>query len=338
MINKNLRFLKYTGVTLSFALIVSLSSGCSSSIEIPNVTVSYGPEIGLADGNVDLSGDEPIINISDIKSPVGENIDFLSGVVIMNEDDFDDLQVWADASAIDIFTPGDYKAVYTFNYNGKTVSKEVTVTIFKPDDEPSASDTNATNEQNSSNNSEQQTTSHRGDSGSSSSNSTGNSSGGSSDGSSGGSSGNTTTASSSNESNSNNNDTTTKAPTTEKKTTDKQEPTATTKTPPRQTTTATKPTTNSNSSGNSETTSRREIITSTGDKTTINKHIGNYTIELLSGRTITIKNTTSKYIVSTRTDTYTKEKNGNTYKVSNLIITFNTGAEQILETVEERIK
>ena len=81
----------------------------------------------------------------------------------------------------------------------------------------------------------------------------------------------------------------------------------------------------------------RQIITTIG-KETESKNIGNYTIELLSGKTITIRNTTGKYIVSTRTDVEVVEKRGYTYKVSKLIIRYNTGVEQILETVEERIK
>ena len=58
----------------------------------------------------------------------------------------------------------------------------------------------------------------------------------------------------------------------------------------------------------------------------------------MSGKTGTIKNTTANYIVSTRTDVSTIEKNGGKYRVSKLIIRFNTGVEQILETMEERIK
>ena len=84
-------------------------------------------------------------------------------------------------------------------------------------------------------------------------------------------------------------------------------------------------------------TTTREIITTAGNKTTENKYIGNYTIELLSGKTITVQNSTSKYIVSTRTETSEITKNGSRYKVSKLIIRYNTGAEQVLETVEEKI-
>ena len=46
---------------------------------------------------------------------------------------------------------------------------------------------------------------------------------------------------------------------------------------------------------------------------------------------------TNKYIISTRTDESTVQKNGHNYKVTKLIVLFNTGAEQTLETVEKKI-
>ena len=85
-------------------------------------------------------------------------------------------------------------------------------------------------------------------------------------------------------------------------------------------------------------TTTREIITTAGNKTTENKYIGNYTIELLSGKTITVQNSTSKYIVSTRTETSEITKNNAKYRVSKLIIKYSTGTEQVLETVEEKIQ
>ena len=129
----------YITMTAAILLSTCLIAACSSKKDTSTATYSYGPELGLASGNVDLSSDTPNINISDIKSPVGENIDFLSGVSVVNADNYKDLEIWADASTIDIFTPGDYKVVYTFNYSGKSISKEVNVTIFEPkNQEPEA--------------------------------------------------------------------------------------------------------------------------------------------------------------------------------------------------------
>ena len=50
-----------------------------------------------------------------------------------------------------------------------------------------------------------------------------------------------------------------------------------------------------------------------------------------------LKCTSAKYIVSTRTDESDAEKNGKMYHVSKLIITYNTGDEQVLETVEKAV-
>lgn len=66
--------------------------------------------------------------------------------------------------------------------------------------------------------------------------------------------------------------------------------------------------------------------------------IGYTNIELLSGNYVKIKCTDAKYIVSTRTDNSQTVKNNQTYNVSKLIITYNTGAEQVLETVEKAVK
>lgn len=60
-------------------------------------------------------------------------------------------------------------------------------------------------------------------------------------------------------------------------------------------------------------------------------------IELLSGEVVSITCTNSKYIISTRTDVSEVTRNGIKYSVEKLIITYNTGTEQILETIERKI-
>ena len=110
--------IKYTalGTLAGSVLLVScLSMACNNKVKTPNMNITYGPEIGIADGSVDLSGDSPIISISAIKSEAGMNIEYLSGVTIENEGAFPDLEIWVDASTVDIFTPGNYTAIYTFN-------------------------------------------------------------------------------------------------------------------------------------------------------------------------------------------------------------------------------
>ncbi len=307
----------YIGVTAGILLTSALFTGCSKKTDIPDVTVSYGPEVGFADGNVDLSGDTPVIDISDIKSPVGANIDFLSGVTVANEDLFDDLEVWVDASTVDIFTPGNYTATYTFNYDGKSVSKNVTVTIMASDTEQSASDTAG----GSSGNTNPGSSSSDGNSSSGGSSSGGNSSAGQQ--APPGTTVNTTVSGQDSPVN----------PGTSSDVNSSSEITTTQNTGDNQTTSG------SHEPQQPDTpTTTRQIVTTSGDSSTENKNIGNYTIELLSGKTITIKNTTSNYIVSTRTDVTTTTRNNKTYRVSTLVITYNTGVEQILETLEERIK
>lgn len=334
------KYIKYTCyVALSSSLLLGtiFSTACSSGPDIPKMSVSYGPEVGFADGNVNLSSDNPVINISDIKAEVGMNIDYLSGVTVENEADFPDLEIWVDASLVDIFTPGDYKAVYTFVYNGQSVSKEITVTLEETEQSASDAASNNANDSNSDN-------TNKPDNNTSESETT---SGGSND---------KTTVDTYN-SETDNNQSTVK-PTNNNNTTGNNnssitKPTETTShndkvTQP--TSNVTQPTSNitrppaTSQSGttkpsqtSTKPTTTRHIITTAGAATE-SKNIGNYTIELLSGKNITIKNTTAKYIVSTRTDVTTLEENGKTYRISKLIITYNTGFEQILETVKERIK
>ncbi len=92
----------------------------------------------------------------------------------------------------------------------------------------------------------------------------------------------------------------------------------------------------SNGGGQTKPTAPKELITD-GSKTYRVSKIPNATIELLSGDVVTISCSTNKYIVSTRTDESTVQKNGHNYKVTKLIVLFNTGAEQTLETVEKKI-
>lgn len=92
----------------------------------------------------------------------------------------------------------------------------------------------------------------------------------------------------------------------------------------------------SNGGGQTKPTAPKELITD-GSKTYRVSKIPNATIELLSGDVVTISCSTNKYIVSTRTDESTVQKNGHNYKVTKLIVLFSTGAEQTLETVEKKI-
>lgn len=100
---------------------------------------------------------------------------------------------------------------------------------------------------------------------------------------------------------------------------------------------------NGNGSGNegqnnpTQETSKKVLITNGESITYENKNIPNAVIELLSGDVVTISCSTNKYIVSTRTEETQTQKNGHNYKVTKLIVTFNTGREQTLETIEKRI-
>lgn len=311
--------------TLTFAMF-----GCSCGKE--EEKIEYGEKEAVAEGTVNLSGKEPKISISNIKAKVGSQIDYLSNVIVENEEDYEDLEVWVNESAVDIYEPGDYIAIYTFKYDGKSIEHKITVTIWADESEESASDTEESATDNSS---EQATTSSTGSV-----------------------TQNTTSSTENNEvvQNTSKNETTTK-PTSNTTTTSKNTSTSTT-TKNNTTTTTTKNSTTTSTTKNNTTTStsksnttttttkkptsntttattKRQMITTSG-LTTEAQNIGYSYIELLSGSVVSIKTTTAKYIVSTRTDVSYTTKNNVKYKVSKLIITYNTGDERTLETVEEK--
>lgn len=285
--------------------------------------IEYSNDIGIVSGNIDLSGEEPKISLSNIKAYVGEEIDYLSGITVSDVEKYDEMETWVDASLVDIFTPGDYKATYTFIYGDREYTKDIVVTIIEKKetagDESNQYTTvsgNNGNWENTTDNSQgnqvmsQNTTEVQGNSGSEYNSQV--TSDITSDITSGITSGITSDAG----------QYTSPAIQT------------TTKNPGQATTNSGQGTTNNNS----QTTTHRQIITSAGVKTTEYKELGYYSIELLSGKTVKLKSTTSKYIVSTHTDISYITKNNVEYKVSKLIVTFNTGDTQVLETVEEKVQ
>ena len=299
--------------------------------------IEYNDKEAHASGMVTLEGDDPDINITNIKAKVGADIDYLSGVVVEDEEKFEDLKVWVDASAVDIYEPGDYKAKYTFEYNGKSVEHYITVTIVEAEGEESAGESD-----NAQNNGEGQNN-VQGDNGA-----------GDSDGNVENNAGNSqesqitqnvadnNVATTKQESTTKNQNVGTTKPTNSQNasTNTTTKPTATTKptttTKPTASSNNTMATTTGNSGSSSETTSRRQMITSAGNTTTKTEDIGYAYIDLLSGSTVSIKSTTERYILLTRTDVTYITKNGVDYKVSKLVIRYNTGEERTLETVEEK--
>lgn len=321
------RLIKKSFAVLSVAALVL--TGCGKE------DTQYGNEIGTVDGKINFDGTEPEIALSNIKSYVGEEIDFLSGIEVGNIDENKDMETWVDSSLVDIFTPGDYKATYTIKYEGKEYTKDIVVTIIAKEN---SGESNAVSKDNSqettangnesvpNGNGSQNNTNTPDGNGSQSNTNTPNGNGSQSNtntpnGNSGqnntnipngnGSQNNTNT------SNGNGSQNTTSKPNSGNQSNNKPQPT----------------TKNTN-----QTTAKRQIVTSSGNATTAYQELGYYSIELLSGKTVKLKGSTSKYIVSTHTDISYVTKNNNKYKVSKLIVNFNDGTSRVLETVEEKVQ
>ncbi len=297
----------------------------------------YGNEIGTVDGKINFDGIEPEIALSNIKSYVGEEIDFLSGIEVDNIDENKDMETWVDSSLVDIFTPGDYKATYTIKYKGKEYTKDIVVTIIAKENSGESNGTPKDNSQETTANGNENVP--NGNGGQQANINTPDNNGGqnnanTSNGNDGqnntntpngnGSQSNTNTPngngsqSNTNTPNGNSSQNTTSKPNSGNQSNNNK---------PQQTTKNT-----------NQTTAKRQIVTSSGNATTAYQELGYYSIELLSGKTVKLKGSTSKYIVSTHTDISYVTKNNNKYKVSKLIVNFNDGTSRVLETVEEKVQ
>lgn len=95
-------------------------------------TLEYSDIIGAAQGTVSFDSDGKLeINIRDIQSYLGVDIDYSSAVEVENADQFEDFQMWVDATGVDIYTVGKYVATYKFIYDGQETEKNVGVTFLK---------------------------------------------------------------------------------------------------------------------------------------------------------------------------------------------------------------
>lgn len=324
---KNDRLTRYKKIKMLFITtmlmsIMLLLSACNKKEEI-----KYGEVENSGNGKVVLKEDMPVIKLDNILGELGADIDYITNVEIQNSDDYPDLQVWVDASKVNIFEAGVYDVVYTFTYDNKSFSKSVKVKMY--DKEQSGTD---------SNNGESKVV-NKDDDGIE----------------------NSTLSSLEEETkiivknevvtdskgeskvievtqivvvnrpndNSNNNSNIKEDDTTKKVANNNN--TATTKS----TQTTTK---NTQATTKATQTTKPPLVTSAGSQNTVVSKIGNAKIELLSGKTVSIPITNVKYIVSTRTDKSKVIKKNVEYEMLKLVITFSTGQEQVLETVERRIK
>ena len=345
------RLIKKSFAVLSVAALVL--TGCGKE------DTQYGNEIGTVDGKINFDGTEPEIALSNIKSYVGEEIDFLSGIEVGNIDENKDMETWVDSSLVDIFTPGDYKATYTIKYDGKEYTKDIVVTIIAKEN---SGESNAVSKDNSgesnavSKDNGQETTANsnkdvpNGNGGQQANINTPDNNGGQNNANTSngnGSQNNTNTPdgngsqSNTNTPNGNGSQSNTNTPNGNSGQNNTNIPNGngsqnTTSKPNsgNQSNNKPQPTTKNTN----QTTAKRQIVTSSGNATTAYQELGYYSIELLSGKTVKLKGSTSKYIVSTHTDISYVTKNNNKYKVSKLIVNFNDGTSRVLETVEEKVQ
>jgi hypothetical protein len=322
--------MKHIKLIVTAILLVCMLMGCArkNEISLKKTTTEYN---GISD-DIDVT-------LYDIVSEVGANIDYTSSIIVKNEDKYDNFEIWVNASEVDIYTPGEYKATYTFYYGSKSYEATIKVTILEEgvtgEGGSESSNTTTSREPSAGENVETEQTTKP-------------------------TSTNPTTKPSTDKTTTkpatkpNVEETTTKPttkpnvdesttkPTTIKPTTKPNGGESTTKPTTKPTaTSSSRPATvitssNSGNAGESETTTRTFIPATSQNETTVTD-LGYMYIELLSGGKVKVKCTTARYIVATRTDVSIVTKKGVKYEVSKLIVTFNTGAEQVLETSEKRM-
>lgn len=300
----NIRLTKILCVAGALVLAAGSMTACGKKKKI-----SYGDTKGVVTGSLDINDNGVKFNLDNVIAPAGSDIDYTSGIKTSGETDDYSLEV--NATNVRNDKPGTYTANYTVKSGGSTYTDSIKVTISdngkntqEAENQGSNGSENGQSENSDANagdiNSGNNGGSVSDNNGSAVNNGVGNNSGNNGAGS-GNTSNNGNVSNNNGNSNSGNNS-------------------------------------NSESNGGSQTkpTAPKELITD-GSKTYRVSKIPNATIELLSGDVVTISCSTNKYIVSTRTDESTVQKNGHNYKVTKLIVLFNTGAEQTLETVEKKI-
>lgn len=327
-------------IFVSVFMLMLAGCGKEDTLQSPKTDDVFGVEKGIAAGIADFSEDEPEISIKNIVTYVGKEIDYSTGIEVSNTEKYEDFQMWVDASAVDIHTVGSYEAVYRFVYGDKTKEIKVIVSVIENTEtanEPSgdsiasgqANNGNGSSGNNggnsAGNNSSVNNNGNNNGNGSAGNNSAGNGNEGNNGGnnSGGNNGGNGNNNGGANGDINNNNGGQNKTDVTQPP--DIPNPTAGNTADPTQNSTA------------QTTTARRQIVTSSGQIDTKTYSLGYMNIELLSGSVVKIKCTSSKYIVSTHTELSNAEKNGVNYNVYKLVVTYNTGAQQVLETYEEKI-
>lgn len=319
---------KFLVCILAAAAVLSVE-GCHKK-ETKVSMIEYSDIMGSAEGTADFqSEDSPEINIKDIQSYVGQDIDYSSGINIKNVDNYDDFQMWVDATGVDIYTVGKYTVTYKFVFGGKTLEKTVSVTILEKE-ESGESIVTAGNSGNTGANVSDGSSAEKGSSGGSAQQNGGVDTAGNSD-SGGNSDGGEISAENSAEIPSDSNGAEGNA---QGSSQDGNVPGGNS---PSRGNTSNGNTSNENTSNGNSGGTPHEIITSSQSGTKKPSTIGYTNIELLSGNYVKMKCTSARYIVSTRTDESQTVKNNKTYNVSKLIITLNTGEEQVLETVEKAV-
>lgn len=107
---------------ISTLLFLLCFTGCGKKKKI-----SYGDMPGVASGTIDLSGEDAKINIDNIISPLGRDIDYTSGIDMLGADG--DYSVEVNASNVKYDKPGTYTVGYKVKSGNETYTSNVKVTI-----------------------------------------------------------------------------------------------------------------------------------------------------------------------------------------------------------------
>ncbi len=270
-----------------------LLTACSKDKPSGNTNVGSRPEVTAG-----MQEQQTVSNmrvfIKDITAYAGEEIDYIGAIESAENLEINRSMIYVDSSAVDSNTPGTYKAIYTLDYLGSSVSNSVKVTILEnPEKETTTAPTEAVTQT-----APTETTFGEEASGeqvTASGETTGE--------------GNTESSGSSERETSGAGSTGT------------------------ETSGAAGDDGTGTSTGETQTVSPTEPVTAV-----VEQELPDAEITLSSGRVVSFKMTSARYITETYTVETYFEEDGMTFLNSELRVVFNTGEEQVVETVVTRVQ
>lgn len=136
---------RYSGKMRIGVLVCAAAAGCLLSACGKNQETGVSGVISAAktDKQEQQTLSDIRVRIREITAYAGEEIDYMAAIESAENMELNRSMVYVDSSMVDNHTPGVYKAEYTFDYLGETVTSSVKVTILEKETSASKSESTA---------------------------------------------------------------------------------------------------------------------------------------------------------------------------------------------------